>query len=169
MKTKSQKQSILQQITENLQKQQSILFVDYKGIKVKDLSLLRAQLKEVGAKFEVAKKTLFAKVFKEKGIDIDFKNMEGQIAAVYSFEDPVAGAKTAYTFAKKNEHIKLLAGYMESQLLTKEQVMELAQLPSREQLLARLVGTLAAPMQGLVTVLTGNLKGLITVLSKAKT
>ncbi|MCH7552319.1 50S ribosomal protein L10, partial [Patescibacteria group bacterium] len=83
-KTKAQKQSILQQIAENLKNQQSVLFVDFKGIGVKDLSKLRSQLKEVGAKLEVAKKTLLARAFKENGLDTDFKNMEGQIAVIYS-------------------------------------------------------------------------------------
>ena len=163
-KTKAQKQSIIQQIAENLKNQQSILFVDYKGIGVKDLSKLRSQLKEVGAKLEVAKKTLLARAFKEKGIDTDFKNMEGQIAVIYSFEDPVAGAKAAHTFAKGNEYLQLLAGYMEKQLLTHEEVINLAQLPSRDQLLAQFVGTLASPMRGLQAVLTGNIKGLIIAL-----
>ena len=62
-KTKAQKQSILTKVTENLKDQQSVLFVDYKGIGVKDLSLLRKQLKEVGAKLEVVKKTLLSKAF----------------------------------------------------------------------------------------------------------
>jgi len=168
-KTKTQKQSILQQIAENLKNQQSLLFVDYKGIGVKDLSLLRKQLKEVGAKLEVAKKTLLSRAFKEQGIDADFKNMEGQIALIYSFEDPLAGIKTTHTFAKKRDDIKLLAGYMENQMLDAGQVKELALLPSREQLLGRFVGTIAAPMQGLITVFEGNIKGLMYVLvQKAK-
>lgn len=164
-KTKAQKQSILQQIAENLKNQQSVLFVDFKGIGVKDLSKLRSQLKEVGAKLEVAKKTLLARAFKENGLDTDFKNMEGQIAVIYSFDDPVAGAKTAYTFAKGNGHLQLLTGYMENQLLAHEEVINLAQLPSRDQLLAQFVRTIANPMRGLTTVLTGNIKGLIVVLS----
>ena len=106
MKTKTQKQNILQQIADNLKKQKSLLFLDYKGIGVKDLSLLRKQLKEVGAMLEVAKKTLFSRAFKEQGIDVDFKNMEGQIAVVYSFKDPIAGVKTTHAFAKKREDIK---------------------------------------------------------------
>ncbi|MDP4007012.1 MAG: 50S ribosomal protein L10 [bacterium] len=163
-KTKTQKQNILQQIADNLTKQQSLLFVDYKGVKVQDLSQLRKQLKEVGAKMEVAKKTLFSRAFAKAGIEINFKDMEGQIAAVYSYEDPMAGIKTAHTFSKTNEHVKLLGGYMENQLLLKEQVMELALLPSREQLLGMFVSTLAAPMQGLMRVLDGNLKGLMFAL-----
>jgi len=169
-KTKTQKQNILQQIAENLKNQQSLLFVNYKGIGVKDLSLLRKQLKEVGAKLEVAKKTLLSRAFKEQGIDADFKNMEGQIALVYSFEDPMAGIKTTHTFAKKRDDIKLLGGYMEHQILDASQVKELALLPSKEQLLGQFVRTLAAPMRSFTAVLQGNIKGLITVLSeKAKT
>tara|TARA_Y100000310_G_scaffold340697_1_gene437397 strand:+ start:566 stop:1087 length:522 start_codon:yes stop_codon:yes gene_type:complete len=164
-KTKTQKQNILSEIVDNLKKQQSVLFIDYKGIGVKDLSQLRKQLKEVGARLEVAKKTLLSRALAEQGIVADLKNMEGQVAVVYSFQDPIAGVKTAHAFARKNEHIKLLLGYMDNQLLTQAQVMELAQLPSREQLLAQFVGTLAAPMQGLVRVMEGNLKGLIIALS----
>ena len=165
MKTKTQKQNILQQIADNLKKQKSLLFVDYKGIGVKDLSQLRKQLKEVGARLEVAKKTLFSRAFKEKGIDANFKNMEGQIAVVYSFKDPLAGVKTTHTFAKRREDIKLLGGYMENQMLDAGQIKELALLPSKEQLLGRFVGTLAAPMRGLITVFEGNLKGLLVALS----
>ena len=164
-KTKEQKQQILEQIAENLKNQQSMLFVDYKGLGVQDLSQLRKQLKEVGAKMEIAKKTLLAKTFSEQGIEVNFKEMEGQIGVVYSFEDPVSGVKAAYTFAKGNENLKLLIGYMESSVLTTEQVKELAQLPSREQLITTFVGTLAAPIQGLVRVMEGNIKGLVIALN----
>jgi large subunit ribosomal protein L10 len=164
-KTKTQKRDILSQIADNIKKQQSVLLVDYKGIKVKDLSLLRSQLKEVGARLEVAKKTLFSRAFAQQGIEIKFKDMQGQIAAVYSFKDPIAGVKAAHAFSKSNENLKLLAGYMENQLLGQEEVLQLAQLPSKEQLLARFVGTLAAPMQGLVRVMEGNIKGLVVALS----
>ena len=165
MKTKTQKQNILLVIADNLKKQQSLLFVDYKGIGVNDLSQLRKQLKEVGAKLEIAKKTLFSRAFKEKGIEVDFKNMEGQIAVVYSFKDPLAGVKTTHAFAKKRGNIKLLAGYMQNQMLDALQVKELALLPSKEQLLGQFVGTLAAPMRGLMTIFKGNIKGLIIALS----
>ena len=165
-KTKTQKQNIIQQIADNLKAQKSLLFIDYKGIGVKDLSQLRKQLKEVGAKLEVAKKTLLSRAFKEKGIDTDFKNMDGQIALIYSFEDPLAGIKTTHTFSKRRNDIKLLGGYMENQMLDALQIKELALLPSKEELLGRFVGTLAAPMRGLVTIFEGNIKGLIIALSE---
>lgn len=164
-KTKTQKQNVLQGISESLGKQRSLVFINYKGIKVKDLARLRSQLKEAGARLEVAKKTLLSRALAEKGIDADLKNLEGQIAVIYSFEDPMAGVRAAHAFAKTQENLKLLGGYMESRLLTEAQVKELALLPSKEQLLGMFVSTLAAPVRGLMTVLEGNMKGLIVALS----
>lgn len=164
-KTKAQKQNILSQIAENLKKQSSLLFLDYKGLKVKDLAALRRQLKAADARLEVAKKTLLSRAFDKQGIAADLKNMEGQIALVYSFKDPMAGIKTTHAFAKGREDIKMLGGYMQEQMLSEAEVKELALLPSKEQLLGMFVSTLAAPMQGFARVLDGNLKGLMYALS----
>ncbi|MDP2734613.1 MAG: 50S ribosomal protein L10 [bacterium] len=164
-KTKTQKQSALRGISESLEKQQSLMFVNYKGIKVQDLSRLRSQLKEAGAKLEVAKKTLLSRALQEKGIAADLKSMDGQIAVIYSFEDPMAGVRTAHAFARGQESLKLLGGYMESRLLSESEVKELALLPSKEQLLGIFVSTLAAPVRGFLTVLEGNMKGLVVALS----
>ena len=147
-----------------------MVFVDYKGLKVKDMLDLRERLKQVGSKLVVAKKTLFAKVMKEKGIGIDLKGMEGQIGAIFAFEDSLAPMKTANTFARTNENLKIVGGYFENEIQSAERIVAIASLPSKEELLAKLVGTLAAPMSGFVKVLQGNIKGLIYVLAqKAKT
>jgi large subunit ribosomal protein L10 len=164
-KTKEQKKTILGELKDNLGAQQSVAFVDYKGIGVKELSLLRKQLKDVGAKLQVAKKTLLQKAFGEKGIDTNFKGYQGQVALVYSFQEPLAGIKAAHAFAKTNEHLKFLGGYMENELLSEAQMQELALIPSREQLLSRFIGTISAPMEGMVRVLGGNIKGLLVALS----
>lgn len=175
-KTKAQKQTILNQLAENLAKQQAMVFVDYKGLKVKDMLTLRDQLKQVGSKLVVAKKTLLQKVMKEKGlpagrqgIGIDFKGMKGQIGAIFAFEDSIAPMKTANIFAKTNENLKIVGGYFENEIQNAASIVAIASLPSREELLAKLVGTLAAPMSGLASVLQGNIKGLIRVLAQAKT
>jgi len=164
-KTKEQKQDTLTQLSENIEKQNAVVFVDYKGLKVGQLSELRKQLKAVGSRMIVAKKTLLSKVFKEKGIEADFKNMDGQIAAIFAFEDPVVPMKTTYTFAKSNEDLKILGGYFEDSMQDTESIVAIASLPSREELLAKLVGTLAAPMSGFATVLQGNIKGLVVALN----
>ena len=167
-KSKQQKQEILESLKENLDKQQAMVFVDYKGLKVADMSNLRKQLKQVGSRLVVAKKTLLSKVLKEKGIEADLKGMQGQIAAIFAFEDPVVPMKTTHTFGKTNENLKILGGYFENEIQSANQITVIANLPTREQLLGQLVGTLAAPISGFATVLQGNIKGLVVALSAMK-
>jgi large subunit ribosomal protein L10 len=96
--------------------------------------------------------------------------MEGQIGAIFAFEDPFAPMKAANAFAKTHEHLKILGGYFENEIQSAVSIVAIASLPSREELLARLVGTLAAPMSGFARVLQGNIKGLVYVLAqRAKT
>jgi large subunit ribosomal protein L10 len=167
-KTKEQKQGELQQLKQNVDKQNAVLFVDYKGLSVGQITDLRNQLRNVSSKMLVAKKTLLSKVFKEKGIEADFKSMEGQIAAIFALEDPFIPMKTTQTFAKAHENFRILGGYFENELQDAAHMVSIANLPSREELLAKLVGTMAAPMQGFATVLQGNIKGLVVALNAIK-
>ena len=170
MKTKAQKQEILTKLGKDFEKQSAFVFADFKGLKVKQLAELRRQLKQNGSKLIVAKKTLFSKAMKEKEIAIDLKHMQGQIAAIFAFEDPFLTIKTAYSFTRTNENLKIVGGYFENEARDREYMIAVAQLPSKHELLARFVGQLAAPMSGFMNVLQGNIKGLIYVLAaKAKT
>jgi large subunit ribosomal protein L10 len=168
MKTKSQKQEILHQLQENLEKQKALVFINYKGLRVAEMTSLRKQLKEAGSKLVVAKKTLLSKVLNEKNIEADLKGMDGQIGAVFAYEDPVVPMKTVHMFGKKNEHVKILGGYFENEIQSAASITQIANLPSREELLAKLVGTMAAPISGFATVLQGNLKGLVIALHAIK-
>ena len=114
-KTKDQKQQILNQLTENVASQKAIVFVDYKGLKVGDMTVLRKQLKEAGSKLIVTKKTLLSKILKDKGIDANLKGMDGQLGAIFAHEDPVVPMKTVHTFGKQNENLKILGGYFENE------------------------------------------------------
>lgn len=168
MKTKAQKAVTLKGLGEHIEKQHSILFVDYKGLKVKELLLLRKQLKDVGAKLQVAKKTLLKKALQEKGIDVDLKGMEGQIAAIFSFQDAFLPIKSAAAFSKTAENLKILGGYIENQIRDANTMKEIASLPSKEELLGRLVGSIASPMSGFLNVMQGNIKGLVVALNAIK-
>lgn len=174
-KTKAQKQTILNQLAENLAKQKAMVFVNYKGLKVKDMLALRDQLKQVGSKLVIAKKTLLQKAINERGlsagrqgIGIDLKGMEGQIGAIFAFEDSLAPMKAANTLAKSNENLKILGGYFENEIQSAASIVAIANLPSKDELLAKLVGTLAAPIAGFATVLQGNIKGLVIALNAIK-
>lgn len=163
-KTKQQKQEILHQLGESLNQQKAMVFVDYKGLKAEDLHALRNQLKEGESRLVVTKKTLLEKVFKEKGIHANLKQMGGQIAAIFAFGDPIAPMKTVHLFAKVNEHLKILGGYFENELRNASSIAAIATLPSRDEMLAKLTGTLAAPLSGFATVLQGSMKGLVVAL-----
>jgi len=169
VKTKQQKNEIIQKLGEELEKQKSIVFIDFQGLKVKDLFSFRKQLKKAGANLRVAKKTLLQKAFVAKNINVDLKKLSGEIAAVFAIDDLVLAAKAVFQFSKTNEHVKILGGYFDKQMHTSEIVKEIANLPSKEQLLGRLVGTIASPLSGFMNVLQGNIKGLIRVLAQAKT
>jgi large subunit ribosomal protein L10 len=164
-KSKAQKQGVIEDLKNLLKKQSSLVFVDYKGIDVKSLGSLRAELKKIGAKLKVAKKTLLQKAIIEEKLTIDLKDMEGQLGVVFALQDALAPTKAVSAFAKAHQSFNILGGYFDNQLQGAEQVQILASLPSREALLGMLVGTLAAPLSGFLNVVGGNTKGLVVALA----
>ncbi len=166
--TKQKKQEIVKEISDRLEKQKAIVFADFSGMKVKDITELKTKLREKGAEFRVGKKTLMNIALKQKGIEADTKPMAGEVAMVLGYEDEIAPAKEVYEFSKTNKNIKILAGLLENKLIDQQQVLALAQLPSKAELLAKLVGSISAPSRNFVGVLQGNIRGLITVLSGIK-
>lgn len=165
--TKQQKQNILEDLKEKINSQKSMAFVDFKGLGVKDLSLLRKKIKEVGGQLKVAKKTLIKLALEKSGLKLE-KDLEGEIAIIFAFEDWLLPLKRAYQFSQTNENLKLISGIFDKEFIEKEKILMLAQLPSREELLAKLVGTISNPISDLVNVLQGNIKGLIYALSAIK-
>ena len=171
-KTKEQKNKILQELKEKIAEQKAMIFVDFTGLKVKDLFRLRNELKEKKSQFLVSKKTLIKKALQENKIEANPEEMNGEIALVFGFEDELAPIKTIYNFSKQNDNLKILGGYIESQkqeFLNSEAIITLGQLPSKQELLARLVGSISAPISNFNNVLQANIKGLIYVLAQAKT
>jgi len=167
--TKSQKQKILEDLKDKIAKQKAIVLVGIAGLKVKDISDLRKKLKAADGNLKVAKKTLIEKALKESNLDFDKKDYKEELALTFSFKDEILPAKTVYEFGEANPNLKILGGFFEGKFLETEKVVELAKLPTKKELLARLVGSVSAPMSNLVSVLEANIKGLITVLAKAKT
>ncbi len=169
--TKEQKKAIIRDLAEKLKQSKAVVFSDYKGFEVKDMMALRRELKKEGVDFKVAKKTLMNLALKEAGLEIDMQKLEGQISMAISSQDEVAAAKIIAKVAKINENIKMVGGILGTKELSAEEVKALALIPSKQELLAKLVGTLNAPVSGFVNVLAGNLRGLVTVLgaiAKAK-
>jgi len=165
-KSKIQKNEIMRNLTERIKKSKSIVFAGFNALGVKDNEALRAKLRAENGEYYVAKKTLLERALKEQGIEnLDTKSLTGKLAVIFSYQDEVAPAKAVDAFRKdKEDKIFFLGGILEGKLLSKTEVEALAKLPSKQELLSRLVGTLNAPVSGFVNVLAGNLRGLVTVL-----
>ncbi|KKP80255.1 MAG: 50S ribosomal protein L10 [Candidatus Moranbacteria bacterium RIFOXYA12_FULL_35_19] len=164
MQTKLQKKEIVKDLAQKIKNSKAVVFSDFKGLSVKDMTILRSELREKNIDFKVLKKTLMTLALKDAGIEMDAKKMEGQIAVAVSSGDEVEASKIIAKMAKANENLKISGGILGKKILSKEEVMALSKLPSKEELLAKLVGTLNAPVSGFVNVLAGNLRGLVQVL-----
>lgn len=166
--TKEQKKNIVEKVKKDVDKQKSMVFVAIDNIKTKDLSAFRKKLKEKDCLVTVVKKTLMNLAFKNKKIEVDSDKLKGEIALVYSFGDELSAPKITYNFGKENKSLKILGGYFENKLREKEEIVALALIPSREELYAKVVGSIAAPISGLVNALQGNIRNLVYVLSAIK-
>jgi len=166
--TKDKKKQIIEKLEKSISGQKIMLFVGIAKLKTKDLFTLKKDLKAKGNTLSVAKKTLFKLAAKNKGIDIDAKKLDGEVAIIFGGEDEVSAANIVSKFSKKNENLKILGGFFEKELIMSDKVVALANIPSRNELLAKFVGSINAPVSGFVSVLNGNLRGLVLALNAIK-
>jgi len=164
MLTRKQKKEIVKNLAKEIKLAKAVVFSDFKGLEVKDMASLRKELKENGADFKVVKKSLINIALKNAGVDLDVKKMEGQIAMSMSSEDEVVSAKVINKFSKENKNLKILGGLLGVKEIDAEEIKALAKLPGREELLAKLTGSLNSSLSGLVNVLRGNQRNLIQAL-----
>lgn len=155
--TKAKKQKILEELIEKLKTHKALFFIDFTGLKVKDFSLLRKKIKELGEEIKVIKKTLMDIAFKKLKIKVEPKKMQGEIALVLAFKDEILPAKTIYQFSQENQNIKILGGYLEGKFLEKEKIIDLAQLPSKEELIGKLIFYAKNPIFTIYNILQNNL------------
>ena len=166
--TKIQKKKIIEELKEKIAQQKVTIFVDFTGLKAKDIFDLRKKLKMVDSQLKIAKKTLAQIAFKESGLKTEIKKLKGEIALVFGLKDEISPAKTIWQSALADPNLKILGGFLENKFVEAEKIIELAKLPTREELLARLVGSISAPISNFVNVLEANIKGLIFVLKQIK-
>ena len=128
---------------------------------------LRRKAREENVQVLVAKKTLMKLAAKEAGFDnVDTTVLPNSIVTLRSSEDEVAPAKLVADFAKTFETVSIEGGVLEGAYASKDDMVALSKLPSKQELYAKIVGSLNAPVSGFVNVLAGNLRGLVTVLSQ---
>lgn len=166
--TKEQKENIVEKLKQSIAKQKAVVFVAIDGLKTTELFDLRKELKQDDCLLTVAKKTLLSIAFKQSKMEFDVKGLKGELALVFGFGDEIMPAKIAYQFSKKNKNLKILGGVFESEVKTAEEIIILAKIPSREELLAKVVSSISSPISGFINVLQGNIKGLVYVLTQIK-
>ncbi len=145
--TRQKKEELLKELVQLFAEAQSVAFGQYSGMTVAQLQEMRKEMRKVGVEFKVAKKTLIKLAAKENGLELPDEILEGTIGAAFSKEDIVSGPKLLKKTAKKIEVVKLLGGVMEGKVLSITEMGALADLPSREQLLAKFVGMLQGPLR----------------------
>lgn len=164
MQTKAQKKSLIKDWSGKIKTAKAVVFSNFKGFPVKEMMALRKELRTAGVEMKVLKKTLMTIALKDAGLKVDAKKMEGQISIAVSQSDEIAAAKIIFQAAKTNENLKIVSGILNQKEMTVQEVNALATLPSKEELLAKLVGSINAPVSGLVNILAGNLRGLVQTL-----
>lgn len=168
-KTRTQKEQDLQRLVENLDGAKLAVLTDYRGLDVAAISELRNILRKNDITFIVAKNTLIKKAAQKSAKEITQLDIFSGPMAIAFGADEVEAAKLMADFAKANDALEIVGGIDEAgEILTHQAVMALAQLPSREQLMAQVVGTVAAPLTSMVRALNGNLSGLVYALNAIK-
>lgn len=166
MMKRAEKDILIKEVSESAKGAKALVFSDFKGVSVKDVSAIRGELRKSGSRFQVLKKTLLNIALRDAGIAVDARKLEGQIGVAYS-TDEVSAAKVIADYIKANKDLKLsiVGGALEGKALSADEVKALAKLPSKDELRGMLAGTLQAPIAGFVRTLSGNLSGLVRVLS----
>ncbi len=160
-----EKQGIVTELANKLKSSVSGVLVNYKGITVEKDTKLRSDLRNANVDYCVVKNTLIRLAANQVGLDSLDEVLKGTTALAVSSTDPVAPAKILYNYSKFNDIFKIKAGFLEGKVISAEQVKALALLPSREVLVAKVLGGFNAPISSFVNVLNGNIRGLVVALN----
>lgn len=158
-KTKDQKIAAVKLIEERLSTAKAVVFSDYQGLSMKQLSDLRDKLREQNAEFSITKNTLLKRVLPS----LDF---DGPTAALFAYEDEISPIKILVKAFKEAALGKIKFGFLGKDQLDESKIIQLSTLPSQSELRGKTVGVLVAPLQGIVSVLQGNLRNLVYALNE---
>jgi len=158
----AEKEQAIQDLTELIGRSHGAILTDYRGFTVSEITDLRKRLREHGAVYHVVKNTLFKRALQNgEGLT---PYLEGPTAIVFALQDPVAPAKTILDFIREKRKGVVKAGYIDGTVYTEPQVGELSKLPSRDMLIAQVVGGIQSPLSGLVGTLQGVLSNFVYTL-----
>jgi len=164
-KVLERKKQVVQELSESIKSAKSIVFADYRGLTVEQDTELRSALRKAGVEYKVVKNTLTKLAANENGLNDLEPHFNGPTSMAFSDQDVIAPAKVMVEYAKKYEKLELKAGVIEGNIFDVKGIEAIASLPSKEELLAKAMGSLMSPITGLVNVLNGNIRGLVIALN----
>lgn len=168
---KQQKVTIIDELTDSLSKAQIVLFTDYKGMNVETIGKMRKELTKANAEYRVVKNTLLKIALKNVSLYSETLDdqLQGTTAIMYTSSDPVLALKTFYKFVDGNGNVPpVKSGLFEGKFITPSQAKEFSNLPPRDVLISKLVGSIQAPIYSLQFVLSGTLRKLLFALNEIK-
>ena len=165
---RDQKTDLINALNETFSKAKFAVVTDYRGLKVTELEKLRKTLRENDAQIQVAKNTLLRRAIKGTACEGLTDSLTGTTAVAVSFNEPVGPAKALTAFAKEFNSFVIRSASLDGSLLSADDVLALSKLPGREELLAKLLGTMAAVPTGFVRVLSAVPQKLLYALTAIK-
>jgi large subunit ribosomal protein L10 len=165
---KQSKEAVVAEFSAKLAEVKAAFLADYRGLNVEQANDLRGKLRAAGVEYRVVKNTLLRLAAKETPAACLDAFMTGPTAIAFANDDPVAPAKALVEFAKNSKVFELKAGMLDGKLLSVDDIKALSDLPSREQLLAKILGSLNAPASNFVGVLAAVPRSLVQVLAAIK-
>ncbi|RAK07707.1 50S ribosomal protein L10 [Halanaerobium saccharolyticum] len=163
-----EKEAVVKELTGKFSSAKSLVITDYLGLNVAEMTELRSKLRDAGVEFKVVKNTLATIAANDVEMEEMTEYFSGPTAIAFGEDDAVSPAKILVEFAKDHEVLEIKAGLLNGEIISKEKVESLAEIPSREELLAKAFASMKAPLSGLVNVLQGNIRGLVQVLNQIK-
>ncbi len=162
------KEAVVEDIKAKFEKAQSVVFVDYRGLTVAEVTELRNKFRAAGVEYKVLKNTMIKRAVDSLGIEGLDPILEGPTAVAFGYEDAVAPAKIMTEFIKSVKKTEIKGGVLAGKAIDVNGVKGLADLPSKEELVAKMLGSMMAPMSGLVRVLSAVPRGLVVALNAIK-
>ena len=159
------KEAVVGDIKEKIEKAQSVVLLDYRGLTVEQVTNLRDQMRKAGIEYKVIKNTMLTRAANELGITGTEELFQGPTACAFGYTDPAAPAKILVDFIKKVKKTEIKGGMLEGKVVGIDQINYLAELPSKEVLIAKLMGSMNAPITNFVGVLSGVPRALVCALN----
>jgi len=162
------KDLMVKELSQKFLDDRNLFITNFWGLGATDLNNLRSSLKKVSSSYLIVKNSIVKKALKETEMDEITKYIEGGVGIAFGGKNPITTVKTLAAFAKTNSKLNIYTGYMDGEILDNAKIKMLASLPSREELLTKVLSLINSPINNFVNVLAATIRSLINVLNAHK-